>query len=173
MYEIEALTVERVGALTDQLIDLLVDAVESGASVGFLPPCDPTEGRAYWTGVQRAMTQGHRVLLAAVEDGRVWGAVQLDFAAMPNARHRAEVMKLLVHRQVRRRGIGRALMQAVERAARSAGRTLLVLDTRRGDAAEALYRSLGYVRAGIIPRYARSASGVLEDTVYLYRELDG
>src|ERR1700693_1555032 len=46
-------------------------------------------------------------------------------------------------------------------AARQAARTLLVLDTRRGDTAEQLYLKLGYVAAGIIPRYARSADGRL------------
>ena|SRR5712692_2129514 len=169
MDEIQALAAEQVGALVDQLIGLLQDAVDSGASVGFLPPCAAPDARAYWAGVQQAVAKGNRILLAAVEDGKVHGAVQLDLATMPNGRHRAEVMKLLVARQARRRGIGRALMLAVERAAR---RTLLVLDTRRGDAAEALYVSRGYIRAGIIPRYARSASGTLDDTVYLYRELD-
>jgi ribosomal protein S18 acetylase RimI-like enzyme len=91
---------------------------------------------------------------------------------MPNARHRGEVMKLIVHRKGRGRGIGRGLMLAVEALALDEGRTLLVLDTRPGDAAEKLYRSLGYVPAGVIPRYARSARGILEDTVYLYKELD-
>ena len=63
-------------------------------------------------------------------------------------------------------------MTAVEEAARAAGRTLLVLDTRRGDSAEQLYLNLGYTAAGVIPRYARSASGSLDDTVYMYKELD-
>jgi acetyltransferase len=63
-------------------------------------------------------------------------------------------------------------MTAVEEAARAAGRALLVLDTRRGDSAEQLYLNLGYKAAGVIPRYARSASGSLDDTVYMYKELD-
>ena len=78
----------------------------------------------------------------------------------------------MVHRGARRRGIGRALMLALEAAARRAGRTLLVLDTRVGDSAELLYLGLGYARAGVIPHYALSAAGTLDATVYMYRELD-
>jgi acetyltransferase len=145
--------------------------VEDGASVGFLPPLSAADARGYWRAVLQAVSGGTRVLLVALDDGDVLGSVQLDLATMPNARHRAEVMKLVVHRRARRAGIGRALMLAVEQAAREAGRTLLVLDTRRGDAAERLYERLGYTRVGVIPRYARSATGALDDTVYFYREL--
>jgi len=145
--------------------------VEDGASVGFLPPLAAADALEYWRTVLRAVSQGSRVLLVALDGRDVLGSVQLDLAAMPNARHRAEVMKLLVHRRARRKGIGRALMLAIENAARAAGCTLLVLDTRRGDAAERLYAHLGYTRVGVIPRYARSAAGTLDDTVYFYREL--
>jgi GNAT superfamily N-acetyltransferase len=98
--------------------------------------------------------------------------VQLELATMPNARHRAEVMKLMVHRAARRRGIARVLMLALEEAARGANRRLLVLDTRPGDPAEQLYLALGYTPAGVIPRYALNAAGMLDSTVYMYREID-
>jgi hypothetical protein len=47
-------------------------------------------------------------------------------------------------------------MAEIEGQAHAAGRWLLTLDTA-GDAAEALYRSLGYTLAGAIPSYARAA----------------
>jgi ribosomal protein S18 acetylase RimI-like enzyme len=78
-----------------------------------------------------------------------------------------------VHPKARRRGVARALMQAVENTARKEGRTLITLDTRTGDLAEPLYLSLGYVVAGIIPRYAINPEGQkLEATTILYKELD-
>ncbi len=83
-------------------------------------------------------------------------------------------MKLMVHREFRGRGLGRLLMQAAEDEARLRhGRTLLVLDTRRGDISERLYRSMGYVEAGVIPGYARSSgpTGELHDTVIFYKHL--
>ena len=154
------------------LCELLTDAVDSGASIGFLPPLREGEAAEYWSGVAAAVGDGSRAMLIAVDDGRVIGSVQLDYAMRRNALHRAEIMKLMVHRSARRRGIGRALMLEAERVAAAAGRTLLVLDTRHGDPSETLYRSLGYQAAGIIPRYARSASGELHATILMYRDLE-
>jgi len=79
---------------------------------------------------------------------------------------------VLVHPSAGRQGVARRLMLALEDEARRCGRTLLVLDTRAGDGANALYRGLGYVEAGRIPRYARSSTGRLDGTVLYYKELD-
>lgn len=165
------LTAAESRAREAELVDLLVDAVDSGASVGFLPPLHRTEAISYWQSVYEALQTSDRILVVAEQDGRIVGAVQLDLATRPNARHRAEVMKLFVDRRARGRGIAKALMSAIETAAREAGRTLLVLDTREGDTAEQLYLRLGYVRAGTIPNYARSAGGELHTTVFLYKQL--
>jgi len=154
------------------LTALLVDAVESGASIGFLPPLSADGAGRYWQGVKNALQAGGRILFAAYDGDQIVGSVQLDLATMPNGLHRAEVMKLFVHRGARRRGIGRGLMLAVEDFARSQQRNLLVLDTRAGDLAEKLYESMGYVRAGSIPNFARSATGGLDATVIMYKWLD-
>lgn len=80
--------------------------------------------------------------------------------------------KLLVHPKGRRRGLARELMEELEKVARGEGRTLITLDTRTGDAAEPLYRSMGYQLAGIIPRYACDPAGrQLEPTSILYKDL--
>src|SRR6266508_2217588 len=71
----------------------------------------------------------------------------------------------------RRRGIGRALMEAAETEAQRLGRSTLVLDTRQGDSSERLYRAMGWQAAGTIPRYARSADGALHTTVFYYKLL--
>ncbi len=155
------------------LIALLQDAVDGGASVGFLPPLAAPEAGAYWDEVAAALGAGSRLLLVARDaGGAVVGSVQLDLATRPNARHRAEVAKLIVLRAARRRGLGRALMLALESHARRLGRTTLVLDTRPGDDAERLYRNLGWTLAGAIPRYAAGADGRLHPTAVYYRLLD-
>jgi ribosomal protein S18 acetylase RimI-like enzyme len=138
-----------------------------------LLPLLPEEARHYWAQVIADVEQGTRVLLVARQGGQVVGTVQLEPAAKPNAAHRAEVQKLLVHTRARRQGIGRALMQAIEAAALELGHTLLVLDTRKGNNAEQLYRQLGFIRAGEIPRYVRSIDGRLNDTVFFYRYFEG
>jgi ribosomal protein S18 acetylase RimI-like enzyme len=146
--------------------------VASAASIGFLAPLDDAAARAYWDAVIEDVARGTCVLLLARQGDQVVGTVQLALATKPNARHRAEVQKLLVVRSARRQGIGRLLMEAVEREARRDERTLLVLDTRQSDDAERLYRRLGYCEAGVIPGYARGSNGALEATVLFYRALD-
>ena len=63
-------------------------------------------------------------------------------------------------------------MIALEEIALSKGRTLLTLDTVSESNGEGLYRSLGYVASGVIPRYARGAlTPGLESTTIMYKEL--
>jgi GNAT superfamily N-acetyltransferase len=168
---VEVVRPEEERAVLPELIDLLQDTVASGASVGFLPPLREEDTHQYWSAVFREIAQRTRVLLVMRDAGRIVGSVQIALAAQPNAAHRAEVQKLFVLQSQRRRGAGRALMQAVEQVAREYERTLLVLDTRQGDAAEQLYRKLGYREAGVIPAYALSAAGTLDSTVFFYKTL--
>ena len=161
---------EEAAVLSD-LGYLLRDTVDSGASVGFLPPLSAVDAQEYWQSVFQEVAQGSCLLLVARAGGQVVGSVQLALATKANAQHRAEVQKLFVLTSQRRQGIGGALMHAVEQAAREAGRTLLVLDTRQGDNAERLYRALGYREAGVIPAYALSANGTLDGTVIFYKTL--
>jgi ribosomal protein S18 acetylase RimI-like enzyme len=169
---IEQLTADQACAILPELLELLRDSVASGASVGFLPPLELDEARAYWSEVIADVAAGALLLLVARQEQTVVGTVQLALAQKPNARHRAEVQKLMVHSRARRRGIGQALLAAADDAARQAGRTLLVLDTRAGDPSEQLYLKHGYTRAGAIPQYARSASGELDATAIFYRLLE-
>ncbi len=149
------------------LAELLTEVVADGASVGFLPPVSPEEARRYWSGV---LEPGVHLWIAA-DGGRIVGTVQLQLAMKANGSHRAEVAKLMVLPEARRRGLARRLMLAAEEKAAKLGRTLLVLDTREGDPSNLLYRSLGYVEAGRIPGYARSAGGKLDGTVIYYKVL--
>jgi ribosomal protein S18 acetylase RimI-like enzyme len=171
MSQIQRLDAEHAARWLPELVILLRDAVDSGASVGFLAPLSDADSRTYWAEVFAEVGQKRRILLAAVQDSMMVGSVQLALATMPNAWHRAEVQKLLVLRAYRRQGIGQALMLEVERVARQEGRHLLVLDTRLGDAAERLYTRIGYTRVGVIPKFARSSAGSLDATVIFYRDL--
>jgi GNAT superfamily N-acetyltransferase len=156
----------------DTLSALLIDAVESGASVGFLAPLHRSAAGEFWRDVAAALAAKQRHLLVAESGGRIGGSIQLGLAAQSNAAHRAEVMKLLVHRDARGRGLATALLAAAEVLARRLGRCLLVLDTRQGDDAERLYRRIGYRTAGTIPEYALSSDGRFHTTVFMYKQLD-
>jgi ribosomal protein S18 acetylase RimI-like enzyme len=165
-------TPEQAERHIQHLVDLLIDAVDSGASIGFIPPLAESEARAYWEGVIAAMREGHGVLLVAVEGDLIQGAVQMDLETRANGNHRAEAMKLFVHRRARRRGLARTLTAELESTARKLGRTLLVMDTRLGGEAEKMCESLGYIRYGEVPGYARSGDGRLHTTVFFYRKLE-
>jgi ribosomal protein S18 acetylase RimI-like enzyme len=169
---LELKTAADAAAYAQALTGLLKACVDAGASIGFLPPLAPSESDAYWREVFDDVARGARILLVAVDGEHVLGSVQLGLATKPNALHRGEVQKLIVHPEARRRGLGRALMERIEEAALRRERTLLVLDTKRGDDAERLYPSMGWSRSGVIPHYARNGDGGLDDTVVFYKELD-
>ena len=91
----------------------------------------------------------------------MFGVVQVIPAWPPNQPHRADIAKLLVHRRARGRGAAEALMAAAEDAAREMNRTVLVLDTVTGGAAERLYEKRGWTRVGVIPDFALMPDGAL------------
>ena len=171
-FSIERLDAQQTAENLPGLVALLQDSVDSGASVGYLPPLSDEDAMDYWHSVIGEVQAQARILWIARQADRLIGTVQLYLEGRPNGRHRAEVQKLLVHTQARRQGVGRALMAALEAAARAAGRSLLVLDTRQGDASELLYAKIGYIKAGTIPDYARSADGGLAASVFYYRRLE-
>src|SRR5262245_62799400 len=124
------------------LADVLIDCVESGASVSFMLPLSRQRAIGFWRAVAQGVAAGERALLIAEDEQGVCGTVQLVLDQPENQPHRADLSKMLVHRRMRRRGVGEALMQAAETAARDCGKTLLVLDTASDDA-ERLYERQG------------------------------
>jgi len=162
----------------DMMAEVLHAVVHNGASVSFCTPFSIGEARAFWVEKVLPEVRGHRrrMVVARLNDNdgtnRIVGTVQLELEMPPNQPHRAAVAKLLVHPAARRRGVARALMNALEDMARSEGRTLLTLDTVSGSNGELLYRSLDFTPVGIIPRYARGAlTPELESTTIMYKEL--
>jgi ribosomal protein S18 acetylase RimI-like enzyme len=153
------------------LSQLLAACVAKGASIGFLPPFDAAEAAAFWRKMAAQIRSDERRLLVARRSGKTLGAVMVVLAMPANGRHRAEISKLIVDPDGRRRGIGKALMTAAEALARREGRMLLVLDTRTGDVAEDLYAGLGFRKSGVIPAYVRSETGTLESTTVMYKLL--
>lgn len=149
---------------------LLIDCVEGGASVSFLRPMTPAKAEAFWRGVASGVAAAERLLYVAEDATGIVGTVQVILAQPENQPHRADVAKMLVHRQARRRGIGAALLQAAEEGAARAGKTLLVLDTASADA-ERLYERGGWRPVGVIPGYALLPDGEPCDTRVYYKEL--
>jgi GNAT superfamily N-acetyltransferase len=171
--QIIPLSAADVHARESELASLLRDAVEHGASIGFMLPLDEEEVRDYWRGVAAQITAGNKVVLAAWDaEGRLRGSAQLGLETRANGRHRAEVQKVMAHHTARGAGIGAMLVRAVEEEARRRRRTLLFLDTSVGrSGAEDFYLKLGYTRAGGIPDFARDPDGTLAANAIFFKRL--
>lgn len=178
------ITIQQVETVTwpdavERLTDLIHAAVHAGASINFVMPFPREEAKAFWEDkVGPGVTSGTRLLWVATADDTseqapIVGTVQLDLAQQPNGPHRAEVGKLIVHPDWRRRGIARKLMTELEATAQQIGRTLLTLDTRAGDDAEPLYTSMGFQTVGIIPGFCLHPldAGRMDTTTYMYKHL--
>jgi GNAT superfamily N-acetyltransferase len=156
---------------TRYLSDLLIDCVEGGASVSFMLPISRATADEFWRSVAMSAGRRERLLLAAQDAaGIIVGTVQIILKQPENQPHRADLAKMLVSRRMRKQGIGAGLLLAAENAARSAGKTLLVLDTANADAAK-LYEKFGWRRCGVIPGFALLPQGGLCDTTIFYREI--
>ena len=172
VYTLERLTGPVAEADLESLAYLLIDAVDSGAAVSFLPPLPLARAREWWRQVI-ATADPRAIFLVARDDEGIVGTVQLHPAWAPNQPHRGDVAKLIVHRRGRSGGLGTELMRAIEEAAREAGFRLLTLDAKHGETAERLYRRIGWIHAGTIPRYALDTDGKTPHaTEIFYKELN-
>ncbi|EDQ35574.1 Sortase [Hoeflea phototrophica DFL-43] len=170
---VQSLAGEALEAHADALAEIIAQTVNDGAAIGFMQPFDEADGRAFFEGqVFPEVRAGRRRLIMAWLDGVPAGSVQLIVTLPANQPHRSEVAKMMVAPAARRRGVGRALMAAVDTAARDLGKRLITLDTRTGDVSEPLYRTAGFVEAGVIPGYALDPDGKqLHATTYMYKTL--
>ncbi len=169
--QLRRVTVEGFAHYEAGLYELLEDAVQQGASIGFLADFDATQGKAYLTELKAQLESGERLLWVVVRNEQVLASVQLAPCTKANGRHRAEVQKLLVHMDFQRHGLATQLMGGAELVARQKGLTLLYLDTEARSTAEAFYKAAGYARAGEIPDYAGRPDGTLINTALYYKLL--
>ena len=168
-YRIRRLATPEAQEAASALADVLVDCVAGGASVSFMAGLTHEEAVVFWRG-EAAADDGRAILVAEDETG-IFGVVQVVPAWPPNQPHRADIAKLLVHRRARGQGAAEALMAAAEATAREMNRTVLVLDTVTGGAAERLYEKRGWTRVGVIPDFALMPDGALCATTVFYKAL--
>ena len=168
--EIRTVRPDEFPSLVPALVDLLIDTVDDGASLGFIPPVVPEAAWKYWIGLVSELAAGSRVLVGVFCDGHIAGSAQLWLPSLPNARHRADVQKVFIARTLRGRGVGAALMTALHECARQRERSLLLLHARR-NVADRFYKPLGYREVGVIPGYSLGSNGARIDTASLYLEL--
>jgi acetyltransferase len=147
---------------------LHVEAMATGMALGAAPG-------SYAATLERlhleAITDSARVVLVSEQDGEVVAMAHLAPSRAANAAHRAEVQRVAVAAGVRRLGVGRRLMAAVEATARGRSLTLLWLTTHDGSEACAFYEALGYTKLGVMPNYSRRPDGTLSPGAFYFKEL--
>jgi len=153
------ITIERVSELPDDDLAALCEAADAaiieGGGFGWVAPPGRTAMERYFRGV---LLVPERALFAARLDGVLVGSAQLVRPPRNNEAQAfaAQVMHSFVAPYARGHGVARVLMLRVEEGARALGYHVLNLDVRATqEAAIALYDSMGYVRWGEHPLYAR------------------
>lgn len=172
LLSVRVLSRDTILAHLDPLCDILENSVNGGASVSFMLPFGRDKAVAFWQKVARSVAADERIVLAAFdEQEQILGTVQLVIDQPENQDHRADVAKLLVHERARRQGIARLLMRELEAVAVEQGKSVLVLDTATGSGAEAFYTNCGWLKVGVIPRYALMPDGEMTGTTLFYKVL--
>lgn len=83
-----------------------------------------------------------------------------------------ELLLFAVRPEYRCRGIGRAILQSFAQAATNRGARRLILEMRRGNPAESLYRAFGFTPIGERKEYYRTQGGARIDAITFALEID-
>lgn len=167
--------VEHVAKLSpaemQDLCDATDSAIEGGGGFGWvkLPAREILE--RYWQGV---VTMPARLLFVARLDGVICGSVQLVLPPKNN-----EAQSFAVHLTAnfiapwaRGHGLARMMVEAAETKAREMGFAVINLDVRETqERAIQLYESMGYMRFGDHPFYARVEGKIVRGRYY-YKVID-
>jgi ribosomal protein S18 acetylase RimI-like enzyme len=155
----------------EQLATLIVETVANGGSVSFMHPLDLERARDFWWGSLEAAARGERVVLGAIDNGRIVGTVTLITGLPPNQPHRAEIGKMMTAVSHRGRGIAMALLKEAQRIALRQGRTHLMLDTASDGGAAGLYEKAGFIFVGEVPDFALKPHGGLTGTKFYWKNI--
>lgn len=150
---------------------LLLDAIESGASVGYQSGTSREDAESAFYRLRGALDKGDLLIWIARDERGLLGTVRLELSNESEGLNRATPKLLLVHRRARRQGIGKQLITAMENAATTHHRGLLCLDVQASTSAEAFYRAQGYRCLGELPDYICSSDGYYHPAVIYYKRL--
>jgi len=157
----------------DELCGATAAAIEDGGGFGWLTPPPRQAMETYYSGV--VLVPG-RTLFLGLLDGVIAGSAQL-LAPTRNNEAQAAACNLVgafVAPWARGHGLARTLTEAVEDQARAEGFGMINLDVRETQAAAIhVYETMGYVRWGTHPLYARLAGGTWIPGRFYYKVLVG
>ena len=167
---VEHLT-QYAGTDLDDICEATESAIEEGGGFGWLTVPARQVLENYWKGM---LLVPERRLIVGRLDGLIAGSVQLSRMPRNNEAQAfaGTLSSAFVAPWARGRGIGRAVVSEAERVARELGLVVLNLDLRDTQRpAIGLYESLGYLRWGTHPCYAR-VDGRVVPGHYYYKRID-
>jgi ribosomal-protein-alanine N-acetyltransferase len=135
---------------------------------------DPAYGEA-WSRrqIEDALMLGNCHAYLANADGAALGEDEpaVGFSLSRTGYEEEELLLFAVLPEYRGRGVGRSILTALEQAARSRGANRLLLEMRRGNPAERLYRAYGFSVIGERKDYYRTPVGTRIDALTFAYEM--
>jgi acetyltransferase len=149
--------------LAAELGSLWTAVTRADGAVGFAPDAPEVDIRAAAIALVEDVRAGRQQLIALEADGALAGTVFLRRGDRPVIRHRADVLKLMVHPDLQGRGWGKALLDAAVAHATELGLEQLLLSTRGGTSLPAFYAKQGWTQVGLFPDALRIGPDDLRD----------
>jgi len=169
-----AVSVEQVCELDEDDLHALCEAASAaiieGGGFGWVNPPEIGTLASYFRGV---LLVPERELIVGRLNGVIVASAQLVLPPRNNEarQHSVNLMHSFTAPYARGHGIGRVIVRRAEERARALHRYVINLDVRETqEAAIRLYESMGYVRWGVHPTYAR-VRGQTVRGIYYYKVL--
>jgi acetyltransferase len=156
--------VSEVGPETATSLGTLWTAVtRAGGAVGFVADAPEEDIRAAAEQAIEDVRAGREQLFVLDADGELVGAVFLRRGPKATVRHRADVVRLMVHPDLQGRGWGKALLDTVVAHATTIGLEQLLLAARGGTTLPEFYEKQGWTQVGLFPDALRLGPDDLRD----------
>ena len=159
--------------LTASLVDLWVDVTNAGGAVGFAAGVTPAMVAALSEPAFARVSAGTDDVVVAFIDDRVAGIGFLATNDLAIHAHWATIKRLQRHPDLRASGVGAALLDGLEDAARARGLERLVLTVRGGTGREGFYADHGYRVEAVLPRRILLDDGDFREELVMSKSLSG
>ena len=145
----------------------------AGGAVGFLPGVRPAQVRELADPAFDRVAQGLDDLVVAVEGQRPIGMGFLATNSIDIHRHWATIKRLQRHPEARLRGVGGAVLEGLEDAARARGLRRLMLTVRGGTGREGFYERHGYRVEAVLPERIWLSADDVREELFMAKSLVG
>ncbi|KAL7912522.1 acyl-CoA N-acyltransferase [Trichoderma velutinum] len=172
----DATAVEKHLTSLRELLQHCINDEPETSSLGFMAPLTDHTAISYWLELLPSVIgpNATTTLLIATAPGSDKVVATVQLGRMPKETHsyKGEIRKLMVHPDFRRHGLGRRMMDEIEKVAKEEfALELLLLDTSKETPARQFYLRTGWTEWGICPDYAKSSSGHKHDCCFFVKSL--